>query len=412
MAINILPSGTNIGGQIGYSLGGGIASALEDLAQQKAEQLQGMQQQKGLKSLFPNLSPEQVSGIASLSPQVQQAVIQDLLTAPREEAIAEAFGLGSPEQPTAGMQSLMQQQVARPQGAMETLGLLQGQTPQRMSQMEATRQQLPQLPQLPDEDYKTKPRLSLKAAQELTKRRDEQSKEAYKRKLEAYKYNKEEIKNIAKEAKSARETLHDLNRMEELQTEGKLDTPGYVEFLKNAGLDIPALMSEGTQEFNKIAQNFVRNAKQYYGGRVSNYEVEQFLKTVPSLSQSPRGRQRVIAGLKNLSRAKLAYNKAMREIIKENKGVPPLDLALQIDEKVEKQMDKLAAQFKRDLTKSVPKGQNKLITALGSVVGSTLPSIPTAAATGLGLYLGGPAGAAVGALGSKALGALGSLFGK
>ncbi|MEK6884942.1 MAG: hypothetical protein AABY22_35250, partial [Nanoarchaeota archaeon] len=41
------------------------------------------------------------------------------------------------------------------------------------------------------------------------------------------------------------------------------------------------------EEFQKIEANFLRNAKQYFGGRISNYEVEQFLKTIPSLSQSP-----------------------------------------------------------------------------------------------------------------------------
>ena len=60
------------------------------------------------------------------------------------------------------------------------------------------------------------------------------------------------------------------------------------------GLDIAALSKPGTEEFQKIAANFFRDAKTYFGGQVSNYEIEQFLKTIPNLSQSNTGRQRVI----------------------------------------------------------------------------------------------------------------------
>ena len=183
---------------------------------------------------------------------------------------------------------------------------------------------------------------------------------------------KAERQAIHEKAKAAKQNLRDLDRLEELQAEGKLDTPGYVEFLKRSGLDIPALMNEGSQEFNKVVQNFMRDAKTYLGSRISNFELEQFLRTLPNLSQSNAGRQRVIANLKQLNRAALAYNETMKEVMADYKGIPPLDLADQVEDKVDKKLDRIAEQFRKDVSKPVPREQPRLRTALQSIAGSIL----------------------------------------
>jgi hypothetical protein len=180
-------------------------------------------------------------------------------------------------------------------------------------------------------------------------------------------------KEIAEDAKTARAALRDLGRMEELNASGKLDTPGYVEFLQRVGLDIPALMQNPeSEEFQKIAAGFMRDARKYFGARVSNFEIEQFLKTIPTLSQSPEGRKRVMANLKYVHGSALARAEAAREIMAENRGIPPYDLQEQVEERLDKKLDALADKFKKDLEKPVPPGQNKLITALEAIAGSTL----------------------------------------
>lgn len=193
---------------------------------------------------------------------------------------------------------------------------------------------------------------------------------------EAFKLTKEERKEINDKAKAAKLAVKDLDRLEELEKEGKLDTPGYLEFLKNSGFDIPALMQEGTQEYNKIVNNFTREAKSVYGARISNLELEQFMKTLPSLSLSPAGRKRVIANLRYIKDADLAYSEALKETIRENNGIPPLDLTEKIDDKIEKKLDSLAKRFKTNLSKPVPEGQNKLATAMQSVLGSAVGALP------------------------------------
>lgn len=202
---------------------------------------------------------------------------------------------------------------------------------------------------------------------ELKRRQVEQ-----KEKTDRFKATKEERKEIVDKSRAARSALRDLNRLEELEESGNLDTPGYASFLKNSGLDLPTLMNPESEEFQKIVNNFTRDAKTYFGGRVSNFEIEQFMKTIPSLSQSPEGRKRVIANLKYLNNAALQYNDALKDVMKENEGIPPYDLMEQVDDIVEKKQESLAEKFKRDLAKPVPAGQNRLITALQATTGSIL----------------------------------------
>src|SRR5690606_23151303 len=106
---------------------------------------------------------------------------------------------------------------------------------------------------------------------------------------------------VLEEKSAAQNVLDDLERMKELESgDAQLDTPGYVEFLERSGLNIPALMNPESEEFQKLRQTQLRDAKQYFGGRVSNFEMDQFLKSIPSLNQSPEGRKRVIANMERI----------------------------------------------------------------------------------------------------------------
>ncbi len=225
---------------------------------------------------------------------------------------------------------------------------------------------------------------------------------------------------VLEEKSSAQNVLDDLERMKELESgDAQLDTPGYVEFLERAGLNIPALMNPESEEFQKLRQTQLRDAKQYFGGRVSNFEMDQFLKSIPSLNQSPEGRKRVIANMERINKLKVKTADVMRKIIKENKGVPPLDLAEQVEEHMGPEREKIAEQFKKELKREVPKGQNQYVTALQALGGSALStvgkSLPGAAAGAVagGIY-GGLPGAGLGALaggtGSSILSGLKNLF--
>lgn len=345
----------------------------EQYAPQMVEQPQ-TEFSQGLKSLI-NMKKRE---LAAQTPAQQRASFLDALAGkPLFPSQVEQFAELAPEQMAAP--AMMQQM---PQGMMQQVP----QIPRDMDQYaQGQVQDVPQIPRdlqmapqrtINDLSSSELAQLIATAPSEQAARRLQpilESKIAQeKRDIEAFKETAKDRKEILEKAKSARQNLQDLERMEELQAEGKLDTPGYAEFLKRSGFDIPALMNEGSEEFNKIAQTFMRDAKTYLGSRISNFELEQFLRTIPSLSQSPEGRKRVIANLKRFNRVSLEYNNAMKQVMAENKGAPTFDLLEKVDDKVEKRMDYLSEQFKKDLNKPVPQGQNRFITALQAGAGSAI----------------------------------------
>jgi hypothetical protein len=385
---------------LGSGFGAGISSTLQNLAQQKAQEMQQRKVSTGLSAL--GFSPQEAQQLAMLPENLLAPIVKQKSQESQNQAFAQALGniLGQPvegefaqapaqapfqakEPSTAEKLSFKErQQVAKylsspegkkqfkPEDRILALSSLKKPTESQVQAAAQIRQEQQGLPRKqavkatlsPDQAYKLA-QLGLKK-EEITE----------KRKSEAFKMSAAERKEIINKARVARQDLKDLDRMEELDKSGKLDTAGYSEFLKRSGLDIPALMNPESEEFGKIAANFLRDAKQYFGGRISNYEIEQFLKTIPSLSQSPEGRKRVIANLRYMKRADLAYNEALKEVISDNKGIPPYDLLEKVDDKIEKKLEKLSDKFKEELARPVPESQNKLITAaqagLGSLVGA------------------------------------------
>ena len=333
MAIQVVPNQQSFGGSLGSSLGSGLGQGLSMLAQHKIGEMQNEKKAKAWESI--GLAPEMAHFIVQ-SPEWLQ-----------KELVSRLEGLGQQQ----GQQLPRSEDMA--QGDMQQYGGQQIGQPNQSGGVT------------------------------IGKSKDQKAEEAKK-----FKETKEFRKGIIDAKKESRSIVKDLDRLEELSASGKLSTPGYVEFLQRSGLDIPALMSPESEEFQKIQQGFLKNAKQYFGGRVSNYEVEQFLKTIPSLSQSNEGRKLVIANLKKVARGADEYYRAYEEVLRENGGVPPYDIEEQVERKAEKRLDRIYEQFKKDLAKPVPKGQSKIITALQAGAGSLLGGIGSAAGT-----LGGIVGA-------------------
>lgn len=327
MAIQVVPNQQSFGASIGSSLGAGLGQGLSMLAQNKLGELQAQKRAQAWESI--GLDPEMAHFIVQ-SPEWLQ-----------KEIVGRLEGLGQKQVQQLPQSSDINQQVMQQEaGQANPIGLSLGKSKSER-----------------EEEFKK------------------------------FKESKEFRKGIISAKKESRSVIKDLDRLEELSASGKLSTPGYVEFLKRSGLDIPALLNPESEEFQKIQQGFLKNAKQYFGSRISNFEVEQFLKTIPSLSQSPEGRKRVIANLKHMARGADEYYKAYEEVLKENKGIPPYDVEERVERKVDARLDRIYKQFKNDLQKPVPKGQSKIITALQAGAGSVLGGIAGAAGT-----LGGAAG--------------------
>jgi len=387
----IIQDAPGFGEILGTGLGQGLGGSLQNLANMKlnqfAQRQQAVQTAKAFQQL-PGVTPEIAQFLAALSPEERKYPLQNLGSLMQ---LGQALGPQAAQhvQPQSGMEALQGLSAAdllsNPSQSNPLLQQALSKAPLK-PQMAAQPQQKPIAQDQAKlvEDIFTSP-------QEKRERHKIALKEkqiANQEKSERFKASQKDRKEIIDKAKSSRQQLHDLERMEELEKSGKLDTPGYVEFLKRSGLDIPALMNPESQEFQKIAVGFLRDAKAYFGARISNYELEQFLKSIPSLSQSPSGRKSVISNLKYLQRGNLAYNEALKEIMKENEGIPPYDLLEQIDDRIDPKLDKIAERFKQEIAKPAPQAQNRLVTALqttlGDIVGG-LGSLAKGAATGAGI---------------------------
>jgi len=181
-----------------------------------------------------------------------------------------------------------------------------------------------------------------------------QKEAGYKREATAFKETKDTRQDILKGAKAAQENNMRLDRMETLIDEGNLIPGAFNSFLQKVGLDIPALKNPDSQEFEKLSTDMTRNAREIYGNRLTNFEVQTFLKTIPTLSQTTEGQKRVIHNLRLLNEGARLRSRAMNKIIKSNKGIPPFDIAERIEEKISPKLDKIANDFEKGLIQSRP----------------------------------------------------------
>lgn len=322
------------GGNLGAAFGTGLGEGLQMLAQQKMSKMVGEQNRQrslvGLSAL--GYDPQEAEAISYLDPELQKIAIKEKLRQPSQQAYQ--------------------------QGLSQLLGGNAG--------TESTGDNVPEAIQTGG--------LTEKQATELAKLGIQKQQHTEKQRASAYKETKEDRQTIMKSAKSARENDMRLNRIKELDKKGNIQNPLLYSALKKVGLDIPALKNADSQELDKLSNDFLKSAKDVFGSRLTNFDVQTFLSTVPSLSNTKEGRARVIRNLELFNKGALEREKAMRDILKENKGTPPLDLADRVEERVAPALDKIAQEF----VSGVAASEGNLS------VGSKLSSLPEPSAVPAG----------------------------
>lgn len=66
-------------------------------------------------------------------------------------------------------------------------------------------------------------------------------------------------------------------------------------------LIIPALANKETQLFAKTVNDFTRKAKESFGSRVTNFDLDRFLKRLPTLANTYEGRKLIVSQMKLLN---------------------------------------------------------------------------------------------------------------
>ena len=176
------------------------------------------------------------------------------------------------------------------------------------------------------------------AIQQLQQKRKEEREESKTARQET----KEFRKKVLDDFKDYKSTTMRLDRMKLLNKEGDLDTPVFAAMMNKLG--IPAFLSADSQEFDKLSKDLLKNIRTFFGARINQVEVENFLKTIPTLTQSPEGRDRVIANLQKLIEGQKVYYEAYKDVMKGRKS-PPSDLEERVMEKADEKLNALAEDF-------------------------------------------------------------------
>ena len=341
---------TNAGGRLGQALGTG----LQELAHHKLAGLTQRYEQQQERSQFaqgiaPILGQDTANFLSSLGPDERKYALQNI------GFLMQLNQQPGQQQQMGGMAALGAQQQGQEQqmGGMSALGAQQqpqqqipGQQSQEQQQMSPERAKLIQ-------DIFTSPK----------EKREQEKLELEKRQLNL-KETKSYIDELKSKEKAAKEADLRFKRMETLIDKGNLPNAAlwsalskleHAPFISGLTAPLAELIKGGVkwysgnpadiEEFEKLSSEFVKNAKQYFGSKITQKEVELFMQTVPTLMSTDAGKKKLIENIRSLNELSSIEAKAARSIIKANNGIPPLDIEQQVQYKISNKLDKVAKKF-------------------------------------------------------------------
>lgn len=398
--------GPSLGSALGKGIAQPFEEGLNLLAQKKLMQIQQQQQQQAAQTerkryaqgLAPLLGQETAQFLSSLGPEERKAALQNI------GSLMQLGGMGGqPMQQQQGpLQESMQQlqQLQNPMNVANFMGL-QGQQSnqamlpeqQMMPQEQQNGMQGPLQPGMQNkskliEDIFTSPH----EKREQRKIEIQEKKLALQEQQYAMKETKAYADTVLKDQKAQKMNDLRLNRMNKLIDDNKLPNAALWKFLSDiedsgisnvgggglagaalgsafpgigtviggiAGSVVGALASPlagaaksiirkdnpDIDEFEKLSGDFVKNAKDIFGSRITDADLKAYMKTIPTLMQTDAGKKAVIANLKAVNEMGKVEAETMRQIIKENGGKRPIDLEQQVYDRMGDQLDELAQLF-------------------------------------------------------------------
>ena len=142
---------------------------------------------------------------------------------------------------------------------------------------------------------------------EKVKRQGELFKENSKR----YKELQESLKNSKTEALTERR-LTQLNDSKKLpKGMGKAINIDW----KSGKIRFPSFANKETQLYVKTLNQFIKNAKDYYGARVTNFELDSFMQMLPTLANTEEGRRLILDQMKIVREISQLYDDSEKEVL-------------------------------------------------------------------------------------------------
>lgn len=166
---------------------------------------------------------------------------------------------------------------------------------------------------------------------------------------------------VQKQAQSASELEPVLNQMENLINTGKLSNPIIAKFADKFGLI--GLLDPTSQQYQGLSVGFFKDLKNLFGAAVSDLDLTTYINKIPQLTQTDKGKRVLIDNFRVLGEASQVRNRIKNQIVRENGGIPPLDLQEQVEKKSAPILNKLGEKFNKNIYNQI---------------GQSLPSMPEA----------------------------------
>ena len=347
---------TSLGSSLGQALGSGLGQLI-------AQRVENLKMREGLGSL--GIPKEEANKIAKLPPAIQQEIIKNYMQGAQNAQFGDLLSgiTGTSESRIADtpldnnatpLDSLKQLATPTTQEQQPGISREMMQAAQPVTQKEQSFTDILSAPNLTPERQMKLAELQMKRESELRKERGELRKESIAEQREIDKETKEFYKETLGDYRDALETNRRIERMEELVRNGKLDSPLFSSALNTAskgifgfGIDLSSLRSPDSQEFKKLSTEFLKNAKNLFGNRVTDNEIRMFMQMVPTLVQSDKGKLRVINNMKAYNQAATVRKRAMDQLIEANNGRRPRNIESKVEDLASSQLDVIAQQFKK-----------------------------------------------------------------
>jgi hypothetical protein len=146
------------------------------------------------------------------------------------------------------------------------------------------------------------------------------------------------------------DTKPKIQQLQKLNTDEELISPSAATFLEAFDIPIGVVDSPTSEVYEKTSQDLLKGLPDTYGSRILKVEVDNFLRTIPRLVNSPEGRRMIASNLLKLGEMKEVFYKEMRSLEKsyQEKGKNyPIDFEREVLDNVEPQLNKISDEFRK-----------------------------------------------------------------
>ncbi len=154
------------------------------------------------------------------------------------------------------------------------------------------------------------------------------------------KFNSKELKDLRSKQQSNQDALIHYSRLQQLNDTGKVQD-GVSRLMLDPETGEPyrnvqkiAGVNKETQQYVKTLNDFISQAKNFFGSRVTNFDLQSFKSRLPSLLNTEEGRRAILEQMRLLTELQSIHDKELAEGIKSNGDKSYIDIAKTADERI------------------------------------------------------------------------------